>query len=241
VTKDDKKAHARDALLEAAKQLFIAKGYEAVSTREIAELAGVNLGAIQYHFGSKAKLFVESVRVLMQGGRCLEAEEALQGECATQMDAAVKLCTFIEAFLRYLLLHEGPQPCRMMFREVFTSTSSDPEMMETLTSSVVNEFISPVHHALVRILGTIAPEMSQAELPAAAGSVIGQCSFYVTHRPFIARLRGVDPGAPEAFKGVVRHVAVFSLRGLGCKESFVKAAVEAALGKAKGSESKEKV
>jgi AcrR family transcriptional regulator len=230
MTNEDKKATAREALIEAAKTLFIERGYEAVSTRELAELAGVNLGAIQYHFGSKAKLFVETVRNLMQGGRCIEAEEALQGECRTAQDAAVKLCRFIEAFLRYLLLYEGPQPCRMMFREVFTSTSNDAEMMEALTSSVVNEFISPVHHALVDILSKIAPALPADSLPIAAGSVIGQCSFYVTHRPFIARLRGADPGSPDAFGKAVREVARFSLRGLGCDAAFADGAIAAAFG-----------
>lgn len=45
---------AREALIEAAKTLFIEKGYDGVSTREVAEAAGVNLGAIQYYFGSQS-------------------------------------------------------------------------------------------------------------------------------------------------------------------------------------------
>ena len=52
--------HARETLLKVATKLFIERGYNGVSTRELAEAADVNLGAIQYHFGSKAKLFVEA-------------------------------------------------------------------------------------------------------------------------------------------------------------------------------------
>jgi len=43
-------------LLDAAERLFSDKGFEAVSHREIASAAAVNLAAINYHFGSKDQL-----------------------------------------------------------------------------------------------------------------------------------------------------------------------------------------
>lgn len=51
---------------EAAKRLFIQKGYAATRTREIAEEAEVNLALLNYYFRSKEKLFneimVDSIR-----------------------------------------------------------------------------------------------------------------------------------------------------------------------------------
>lgn len=44
-------------ILDAAVSLFAADGFDAVSTRAIAERAGVNLPAIQYYFGSKEGLY----------------------------------------------------------------------------------------------------------------------------------------------------------------------------------------
>ncbi len=44
------------AILEAAEQLFIDKGYAGTSVRAIATKAGVNLASAHYHFGSKAGL-----------------------------------------------------------------------------------------------------------------------------------------------------------------------------------------
>lgn len=43
-------------ILAAAETLFLEKGYNAVTTREIAAAAGVNLGLIPYYFGSKEVL-----------------------------------------------------------------------------------------------------------------------------------------------------------------------------------------
>lgn len=47
----------RQALIDAAGQLAAEKGFNAISTRAIAQLAGENIGSIHYHFGGKEKLF----------------------------------------------------------------------------------------------------------------------------------------------------------------------------------------
>nr|WP_244301501.1 TetR/AcrR family transcriptional regulator [Stappia sp. P2PMeth1] len=54
-----RQGNIREALLEAAVKLFSRNGYNAVSMREIAKAAGVNVGSLTYHFGSKANLLRE--------------------------------------------------------------------------------------------------------------------------------------------------------------------------------------
>jgi AcrR family transcriptional regulator len=44
-------------LIEAGIQLFGAKGYDGVTTRELADAAGTNISSIKYHFGSKEALY----------------------------------------------------------------------------------------------------------------------------------------------------------------------------------------
>lgn len=43
-------------LLDAAEQLFAEKGFEAVSVRDITQLAKANVAAVNYHFGSRESL-----------------------------------------------------------------------------------------------------------------------------------------------------------------------------------------
>jgi len=50
---------SRERLLDAAETLFADFGFNGVSVRQIVERAGVNLGAIPYHFGTKENLFKE--------------------------------------------------------------------------------------------------------------------------------------------------------------------------------------
>ena len=49
----------RDRILDAAESLFVERGFSATSLRAIADKAGVNLAATNYHFGSKKGLLVE--------------------------------------------------------------------------------------------------------------------------------------------------------------------------------------
>ena len=47
---------AKRKLLDAAELLFAEKGFEAVSVRDITQLAKTNIAAVNYHFGSRDHL-----------------------------------------------------------------------------------------------------------------------------------------------------------------------------------------
>src|SRR5881409_3418413 len=49
----------RTAILEAAEQLYADRGFADVTLRDIVAAAGVNLAAVNYHFGSKDELIAE--------------------------------------------------------------------------------------------------------------------------------------------------------------------------------------
>jgi AcrR family transcriptional regulator len=59
VVQADTHVATRDALLAAAERLFSVNGVEGTSVRQIIKEAKVNLGAINYHFGSKERLALE--------------------------------------------------------------------------------------------------------------------------------------------------------------------------------------
>ena len=51
----------RTKILDAAENLFGARGFDAVSLREITELAEVTLALVSYHFGTKDQLFEDVI------------------------------------------------------------------------------------------------------------------------------------------------------------------------------------
>ena len=56
----------RSQLLDAAERLFAEHGFRGASVRAITDLAGANLAAIGYHFGSKAELLAAVVRRVVE-------------------------------------------------------------------------------------------------------------------------------------------------------------------------------
>lgn len=56
----------QQALINAAGELAAEEGFNAITTRSIAERAGENIGSIHYHFGSREKLFVAVLHYVAQ-------------------------------------------------------------------------------------------------------------------------------------------------------------------------------
>jgi AcrR family transcriptional regulator len=56
----------RTQILDAAERLFAEHGYRGTSIRAITDLAGANLAAVGYHFGSKAELLAAVVRRVIE-------------------------------------------------------------------------------------------------------------------------------------------------------------------------------
>ncbi|HET8528700.1 MAG TPA: TetR/AcrR family transcriptional regulator [Gaiellaceae bacterium] len=68
---------AEEALLEAAERLLVDVGYPGVTTRRVAEEAGVNHGLVHYYFGSVENLLVQALERFTE--RLLERQRALYG------------------------------------------------------------------------------------------------------------------------------------------------------------------
>jgi AcrR family transcriptional regulator len=56
----------RAQILDAAERLFAERGYRGTSIRAITDLAGANLAAVGYHFGSKAELLAAVARRVIE-------------------------------------------------------------------------------------------------------------------------------------------------------------------------------
>jgi AcrR family transcriptional regulator len=61
MTKTEARSAAEDALLDAAERLLVDVGYAGITTRKLAEEAGVNHGLVHYYFGSIENLLVRTL------------------------------------------------------------------------------------------------------------------------------------------------------------------------------------
>lgn len=88
-------AETRKRVIEAAEKLFALRGIEAVSVRDITQAAGVNLAAINYHFGTKnalaAEVFKQTIDPLnAQRLQLLDNVETKSGRKAPALEAVLE-------------------------------------------------------------------------------------------------------------------------------------------------------
>ncbi|MBY8861272.1 TetR family transcriptional regulator [Nocardia sp. CA2R105] len=70
----------RTQILDAAERLFAERGFRGTSVRAITDLAGANLAAVGYHFGSKSELLAQVVRRVVEpinAAQCAELDRLL--------------------------------------------------------------------------------------------------------------------------------------------------------------------
>lgn len=95
----------KERILGAAEELFARHGFEGASLRQLTAAAGVNLAAVNYHFGSKDRLIEEVFRRRLDqlNGRRMAALQAISGDPGTTIEDV--LAAFIVPALE--LSHDG--------------------------------------------------------------------------------------------------------------------------------------
>ena len=90
-----KKPDTGVALLEAAKKVLRQSGYAGLSTRGVAEAAGVPLSQIHYHFGSKQGLVLALFEYL--NAQLLDRQDALFGDPTLKLSEQWdKACDYLD-------------------------------------------------------------------------------------------------------------------------------------------------
>jgi len=114
-------------IVEAAVQLFSRQGYKGTSTREIAQLAGVNEATLFRYFARKADLFwaaAESRLTRLKLGR------ELQNGLATDVDPAIVVPMLVEFVMDVIGRH--PELTRLLYVAGFELPGADRMFREHL-------------------------------------------------------------------------------------------------------------
>lgn len=118
----------RERLLHAALELFGKCGFEGVGARDIAARAGVPLGAIPYHFGTKEVLYrqvLEQVSSELRAALSPAVSDAAAGLTGTPEEAARALTRFQGALAHVLAATpEAEGWAKLLLREHLDPTSA---------------------------------------------------------------------------------------------------------------------
>jgi AcrR family transcriptional regulator len=103
MTSTAERTSSRERILVAATRLFAEHGYEATSTRAIAEAVGLNIATVAYHVGNKADLYHEVMQRAHRAQRELVVRAAREvAECDPTPQATVEaMRRFADAYLDF--------------------------------------------------------------------------------------------------------------------------------------------
>ena len=185
----------RQALIRAGLDLFGRNGFDATSTREIAQAAGVNSAGIAYHFGGKDGLrqaCAEAIIARMQGVLAGGSPAVSMALDVTDRDAATEqLLALIGRVVTFLTtVPESEVVARFVVREMLTPSPA----FEALYGGL----FEPVHRRVCQVWAAatgMEPEAPETKL--AVFAAIGQVFYFRIARPAVTRRLGWDGIGPH--------------------------------------------
>jgi AcrR family transcriptional regulator len=130
----------REKLMQAATKLFADQGFEGTSVKELAQLAGVNVSLVSYHFGGKEGL----LRTCLErfGKKGLGIAKRVLKEPTSAEEFKLRLKMFIEEIYETHTIE--PDICRILHREM--------DMKKSIAEDVFNNTFHKVFEAMAAFL-----------------------------------------------------------------------------------------
>lgn len=204
---DDKKANSktRGAIMEAAGKIFAEQGYAKATIRDICGQAGVNIAAINYHFGDKKGLYLAVLKHYKE--IAFQTYPPNLGIKETQTPEE-KLRAYIMSFLMRIMDDGHPAWFGKLLAREFTQPTWACDIL-------VEETIRPSFELLIGIVTAILSKgVKERKVRLCAMSIVGQCLYFRHSHPVISRLFPKEAFGPRQIDELTDHITNFSLRGL---------------------------
>jgi AcrR family transcriptional regulator len=197
---------ARTRILNSAGPVFAEKGYEGATVREICKGAGANLASVNYYFGGKERLYIETVK----WAHPITLDESPVPDWPLGTPPATKLRDFIHTLMKRMIeVRTEPWQIHLLMREMQEPTAACREL--------VQGFFRKEFHRLLEILDEVLPaETPQHRRHQIGFSVVGQCVHYRMGQHAIAML--VDEEELKEHYGaeqLAEHISELCLAALG--------------------------
>jgi AcrR family transcriptional regulator len=200
----------REKILDVAERLFGQQGFPCTSLRQITDEAGVNLAAVNYHFGSKEDLYKN---VLIRRLRPVNEERMKLLTHAEQLagEQPVPIRSILETFIRPLLRHAmGDSVGGVSLLRLLSRDMTDPQPF--MIAEMAKEFDAVVER-YTRVLTQTLPDIPLPELFWRMQFTIGGIIHAAAHQHDFERTScGLCRG--DDFDGCLRRLIDFCAAGL---------------------------
>jgi AcrR family transcriptional regulator len=208
---NENKFTAKEKILKAALDVFIAKGKDGARMHEIADRAGVNKAMLFYYYTSKDLLYAEVLRT-----NILEIITSIKNIFISEDDSKKKVEQIVNAYIDFFDNH--PHLPKLILREI-ASNGSDlaqviGELKQQLEGDIPHKFVSLIQNNLSdNYAQTIDAKQTII-------SIIGMSIIYFIGKPIIDILLEIENVDHDEFIQQRKKNIMFILRhGLFMKES----------------------
>lgn len=158
----------RDRILKSSHKLFADKGFDATSVRDITTDAGCNVASVNYHFGGKEKLYLETFRSMLTvlRDRRLEMMSELM-----MREPAPSLEEFVETFAVIMIEPLVGDSRGRLFLNLVSREMIAPRLPKGV---LVNEFFEPMMERSTAALAEVGPKLDPASARMCVMSMVGQ-------------------------------------------------------------------
>lgn len=179
----------KELLIESAGELFAESGFEAVSTRMIADKADVKQSAIHYHFGSKENLYSEACMTSLQRSETTTFAIIIS-ENPSLMETPAGQAEIIrnQVFRSFHHFHRAGRPeweTKIILREIVNPTAA----MERL----VEESFKPDVRSSMDFYRKVKPGATEEDAAAWSDLLYGTVIFYKVAHQAIKMARPTMP------------------------------------------------
>ena len=173
---DNRLSDTRARILDAAERLFMAHGYDGTSMRQITGEAGVNLAAVNYHFGSKEALIQEVFRRRLNWLN-EERMRALDELEATADGQPLKPSQIVDAFFGTMIrMAEDEERSGVIFLRLLGRTLTEPsDFIRAFLAHEYKTVVERYKEALFRSL----PDVPKAEIVWRFHFMLGATSYAI--------------------------------------------------------------
>ncbi len=197
-------ATTKERILDVGRRLMGLHGFDGTSIRMLTEEAGVNLGAVTYHFESKEGLY-ESVLEEVLG----PMKEQVRLLKSLPLSPLQRLEYFIRGMFQHL--QDNPDMPRFMIQEIVLGDRPAAAVMETVS------FIAPTLIGIIQE-GQAVGTIRKGDPVLMALSTISQPIYLSIMPPILAREEVRTAGVPQPRISAEDHAVEFVLRGLAVGE-----------------------
>lgn len=192
----------REAILDAAEDLFSRNGFRAVSMREIAQASTANLGSISYHFGSKDGL----LRAIYErhSGPMNRRRQELLTEAQRIRDPDDRLEAIVRAFILPSLsqvagsIGGGARFARLR-AVVMAERHEDAQ-------KIIAETFNPINLAFIDALQACLPHLPRADIVWRTHFLLGAVSYTLINPWRVTRLSDGEANGENTEEALVQIV-----------------------------------